>query len=49
MTTVLYAWLYGRFIETLSNLRRKNCHRTNQGANFPGGSFYNRDNVRALI
>ena len=32
-----------------SNLRRKKLHRTNQGSNFLGGSFSNRDNVRAPI
>ena len=49
MTTVFYAWLYGRFIEIQSNFRRKKLHRTNQGSNFLGGSFSNRDNVRAPI
>ena len=32
-----------------SNLRRKKLHRANQGSNFLGGSFSNRDNVRAPI
>ena len=49
MTTVFHAWLYGRFIEIQSNLRRKKLHRTNQGSNFLGGSFSNRDNVTAPI
>ena len=49
MTTVFHAWPYGRFIEIQSNLRRKKLHRTNQGSNFLGGSFSNRDNVRAPI
>ena len=49
MTTVFYAWLYGTFIEMQSNLKRNKLHRTNQGANFHGGSFSNRDNVRAPI
>ena len=40
---------YGRFIEMQSNLRRKKLHRTNQGSNFLGGSFSNRDNARAPI
>ena len=41
--------MYGRFLEIHSNLRRKKLHRTNQGSNFLGGSFSNRDNVRAPI
>ena len=32
-----------------SNLRRTELHRTNQGINFRGGNFSNRDNVRAPI
>ena len=47
MTTVFHAWPYGRFIEIQSNLKRQKLHRTNQGSNFLGGSFSNRDNVRA--
>ena len=49
MTTVFHAWLYGRFIGIQSNLRRKSLHRTNQGSNCLGGSFCNRDDVRASI
>ena len=49
MTTVFHIWLYERFIEILSNLRRKKPHKTNQGSDFPGGSFSNRDNIRASI
>ena len=49
MTTVFHTWLYGRFIGILSNLRGKKLHRTTQGSNFLGGSFSNRDNVRAPI
>ena len=49
MTAVFHTWLYGRFIEIQSNLRRKKLHRTNQDSNFLGGSFSNRDNVRAPI
>ena len=49
MTTVLHTWLYGRFIVIQSNLRRKKLQRTNQGSNFLGGTFSNRDNVRAPI
>ena len=47
MTGVLHTWPYDRFIEIQSNLRRKKLHRMNQGSNFLGGSFSNRDNVRA--
>ena len=46
MATVFHAWLYGRFIEIQSKLRRKKLYRTNEGSNFLGGSFRNRDNVR---
>ena len=49
MTTVFHTWLYGKFMEIENNLRRKKLHRTDQGSNFLGGSFSNRDNVRALI
>ena len=49
MTTVFHAWVYGRFIEIQNNLRRKKFHRTNQGTNFLGDSFSNRDNIRAPI
>ena len=49
MTTVFREWPYGRFIEIQNNLRRKKLHRTNQGSNFLGGSFSNRDNVRATV
>ena len=49
MTTVFPAWAYGRFTEIQSNLRRKKLHRTKQGLIFLGGSFSNRDNVRAPI
>ena len=49
MTTVFYTWPYGRFIEIQSNFRRKNLYRRNQGSNFLGISFSNRDNVRAPI
>ena len=49
MTVAFHTWLYGRFIEIKSNLRRKKLHRMNQGSNFLGGSFSNRDNVRSPI
>ena len=49
MTTVFHAWLYGGSIETQSNFRRKKLHRMNKDLNFLGGSFSNRDNVRAPI
>ena len=44
MTTVFYALPYGGFVEIQSNL-----HRINEVGNFLGGSFSNRDNVRAPI
>ena len=49
MTIVFHAWSYGRCIEIQSNLMRKKLHRMNQGFNFIGGSFTNRNNVRAPI
>ena len=49
MTTKFHEKPYGRFIEIQSNLWRKKLHRTNQGSNFLGGSFSNRDNIRASI
>ena len=49
MTTVFHAWPNCRFTEIQSNLRRKKLHKTNQGFNFLGGSFSNKDNVRAPI
>ena len=49
MTTVFHAWSYARFIQDLSFLRRKKLHRMNQGYNFLGGSFSNRDKVRIPI
>ena len=47
MTTVFHAWSYGRFTEIQSNLKRKKRYRKNRCFNFLGGSFSNRDNVRA--
>ena len=49
MTTVSHTWPYSRFTETQSNLRKKKLHSRNQGSNFLGDSFNNRDNVRAPI
>ena len=49
MATVFHVWLYVRFIGIQSNLRRKKLHGTIQDSNFGGGSFSNRDNVRAPI
>ena len=40
---------YGRVIQTQRNLRRKNLDGNNKGFNFLGGSFNNRDKVRAPI
>ena len=47
MTTVFHVKPSGAFIEIKSNLRRKKLCRTNWSSNFLGGSFSNRDNVRA--
>ena len=44
VTTVFDRWVYGRFIEKQSNLRRKKL-----SSNFFGASFSNRGNVSALI
>ena len=49
MTTVFHARPYSRFIELQSNLKRKKFHKKNQGTNFLGGSFGNRDNVKTSI
>ena len=49
MTTVFHAWPHSIFIKIRSNLRRQKLHRKNQGSNFLGGSFSNRDNVKASI
>ena len=49
VTTVFHALLYCRFIEIQSNLRRKKRLRMNQGSNFLGGMFNDRDNARAQI
>ena len=45
MAVIFHAWPYGRFIEIL----RKKLYGTNQGSIFVGGSFSNRDNVKAPI
>ena len=48
MTTISHARLNSRFIiEMKGNHRRKKLRRTNQGSNILGGSFSNRDNVKA--
>ena len=49
MATVFHVWLYVRFIEIQSNVRRKKLHGKIQDSNFGGGSFSNRGNVRAPI
>ena len=49
MTKVFHAWPNGRYTEIQNNLRRKKPHKMNPGSNFLGGSFSNRDNVRASI
>ena len=37
---------HARYLEIQSNLRRKKLHRRNQGSNFHGVSFSNRNNVK---
>ena len=49
MTTIFHAKPYGTFIEIKSNLKGKKLHRTNQSSHFLGGSFSDRDSVRAPI
>ena len=49
MTTAFHAWKYSRFKAIQSNFRRKKLHRTNQGSNFLGANFSNRNDVRAPI
>ena len=44
MTEIFHARLHGRFRQIQSNRRRMN-----QGSNFLGGSFMNRDNVKTPI
>ena len=49
MTTVLHARPHTRFTVIKNNLRRKELHGKDYGSNFIGGSFRNRENVRAPI
>ena len=49
MTTVFHLQTYGSFTKIQSYLRRKKLHETNQGSNFLGSIFSNRDNVRTSI
>ena len=49
MAIVFLAGPYGTFLEIKGNLSRKKLHRTNQGFNFLGASFSNRENERAPI
>ena len=49
MTTVFYTRPYDRLIELQTNVRRKKVDRTNQGFNFLGSSFNNRDNLEEKI
>ena len=46
---IFHARACGRFIDTKSNLRRKELHRINQSSNFLVGIFNSRCNVRAPI
>ena len=52
MKTVFHVWMYGRFMEIQSNLRRKKegkktPKRRKEDSKFLGGTLSNRDNVRA--
>ena len=49
MKTVFHAWADNRFIEIQGSFRGKKLHWLNQGSNFLGCSFSNRDNVGAPI
>ena len=57
ITNAVHEKLYDIFIESNSNIKkgknlhrkRKELHKTNQGSNFLGDNFSNRDNVRAPI
>ena len=48
MRRLFHARLYGIFTEIQSNLRKSKLDRTNQGFNFIGDSFSNRDNVTSV-
>ena len=41
--------MHGRFIEIKNNLKRKKLHRMNQNSTLLGGSFSNKDSVRAPV
>ena len=45
MTTVFHVRSYGRFMEIQSKLSRKKLHTSNQGSNFLGNSFSDRDKI----
>ena len=49
ITKEFHARPHGRFTEMQGNLRRKKLQRTNKSSNLLGGSFGNRDNIRAPI
>ena len=49
MTKLFHAWVYARFTEIQSSLRKKKLHIMNQSYNFLGGSSRNRNNVTATI
>ena len=49
MKTAIYLRLDDKYIEIKSNLQRKTLHRINQGSNFFGEIFSNRENVRTPI
>ena len=49
MRTIPHPILYCIFAEIMRNIRRKKLQGNNQGSNFTGGIFDNRDNVRSPI
>ena len=49
MTTAFHAWLCHRFMEIQSKVRGKKLLTTDQGSNFLGGTFSNKDKESATI
>ena len=49
MRTIPHPILYCIFAEIMRNIRRKKLQGNNQGSNFTGGIFDNRDNVRSPL
>ena len=49
MTTLFHDALYATIKEIKTNLGRKKLHRKNHGSSILGGSFSNRDNLKAPV